>query len=62
MVVEWVSVAREVVWYNKHKHDRLNDSNTTTTTVSMGILPIDDIKSWLVDKLVVCSKLITQDI
>jgi len=36
VVVEWVSVAREVEWYNKH--DRLNDSKTTTTNVSMGIV------------------------
>jgi hypothetical protein len=60
VVVEWVSVAREVEWYNKH--DRLNDSKTTTTNVSMGILPMEDIKRWLVDKLVACNKLISQDI
>ena len=76
--VEWVSVAGEKEWYSKHK-GRLNDDPTTTTTLkgvitaSMGVAPIDDIKSWLVDKLVAkkiskenaidaCNKLISQDI
>jgi hypothetical protein len=72
--VEWVSVAGEDEWYKKH--GRLNDPTTTTAkgniTSSMAA-PIDDIKSWLVDKLVAkkiskenaidaCNKLISQDI
>jgi hypothetical protein len=72
--VEWVSVAGEDEWYKKH--GRLHDTNTTTAkgniTSSMAA-PIDDIKSWLVDKLVAkkiskenavdaCNKLISQEI
>jgi hypothetical protein len=72
--VEWVSIAGEDEWYNKH--GRLDDPTTTTAkgviTSSMAA-PIDDIKSWLVDKLVAkkmskenaddaCNKLISQDI
>ena len=40
-------------WYSKH--GRLNDTNTTLKGVitSSMAAPIDDIKSWLVDKLVV---------
>jgi hypothetical protein len=72
--VEWVSVAGEDEWYKKH--GRLNNTTSTTEkgniTSSMAA-PIDDIKSWLVDKLVVlkiskenavdaCYKLISQDI
>ena len=73
--VEWVSIAGEDEWYKKH--GRLNDDPTTTAakgniTSSMAA-PIDDIKSWLVDKLVAkkiskenaidaCNKLISQDI
>jgi hypothetical protein len=72
--VEWVSEAGEDEWYNKH--GRLNDP---TTTAAKGVItssmeaPIYDIKSWLVDKLVVkkisqehavdaCTKLSSQDI
>ena len=74
--VEWVSVAGEKEWYSKH--GRLNDDPIITTatlkgviTTSMAVAPIDDIKSWLVDKLVAkkiskenaidaCNKLISQ--
>jgi hypothetical protein len=72
--IEWVSVAGEDEWYKMH--GRLNDTNTTTlkgVITSSMVAPIDDIKSWLVDKLVVkkisrkhavdaCNKLISQDI
>jgi hypothetical protein len=75
--VEWVSVAGEKEWYSKH--GRLIDDPTTTTTLkgvitaSMAVAPMDDIKSWLVDKLVAlkiskenaidaCNKLISQEI
>jgi hypothetical protein len=72
--VEWVSVAGEDEWYKKH--GRLNNPTTTTAKgviISSMAAPIDDIKSWLVDKLVAkkiskengidaCNKLISQDI
>jgi hypothetical protein len=72
--VEWVSVAGEDEWYKKH--GRLNNPTTTTVkgniTSSM-VAPIDDIKSWLVEKLVAkkiskenaidaCNKLNSQEI
>jgi hypothetical protein len=72
--VEWVSIAGEDEWYKKH--GRLNNPTTTSAkgviTSSMAA-PIDDIKSWLVDKLVAkkiskenaldaCTKLISQEI
>ena len=48
-----VSSGGEDEWYSKH--GRLNDTNTTLKGVitSSMAAPIDDIKSWLVDKLVV---------
>ena len=70
--MEWVSIAGEDEWYKKH--DRLSDTTSAKGVITSSMAaPIDDIKSWLVDKLVAkkiskenaidaCNKLISQDI